>query len=74
MDHTDPDSVYFERRASEETAAAERAADERARQLHIELAQRYANAARSRSPAGSGAETDELPNGRSIAAEFRILG
>lgn len=42
------DSAYFARRADEENAAAERATNPRARQLHIELAARYFDAARAR--------------------------
>jgi hypothetical protein len=39
------DSNYFMRRASEEQVAAQRARDPRARQSHIDLADRYAKAA-----------------------------
>ncbi len=48
MDDFRSDSAYFARRASEETEAAERATNPRARQLHIELAARYFEAARAR--------------------------
>jgi hypothetical protein len=37
----DGDSLYFSRRGSEERKAAETAADPRARQAHLELADRY---------------------------------
>ena len=74
MDRSEPDSLYFERRASEETAAAERAGDERVRQLHIELAERYANAARGCGPAPNDDETDTIRRSdRRMGAEFRIL-
>jgi hypothetical protein len=46
MDQLEPDSTYFARRATEEAAAAERASDQRARQLHFELAERYCIASR----------------------------
>jgi hypothetical protein len=36
------DQEYFWRRYEEEHAAAERAADERARRIHLELSARYA--------------------------------
>jgi hypothetical protein len=38
---TESDFEYFERRASEERAAADRAAHSSARQSHLELALRY---------------------------------
>jgi len=47
------DQIYFSRRGSEERAAATRAADARARQAHLELADRYdelASAIRSTHP------------------------
>lgn len=47
MDQFQSDSQYFLRRADEELAAAERASDPRARQSHLDLAERYANAARA---------------------------
>jgi len=37
----DGDSVYFSRRGSEERRAATTAADPRARQAHLDLADRY---------------------------------
>ena len=75
MDQFEPDSAYFERRASEETAAAERANDERARRLHIELAERYTNAARSGRPAREPAKADDARPTPAplLSPEFRIL-
>ena len=60
MDDFRSDCAYFARRASEETAAAERATDQRAKQLHIELAARYFEAARARQ-AQSGGDGLEAP-------------
>ena len=48
------DSGYFMRRASEERAAAQRARDPRARQSHIDLAERYSQAAKM-----AGADNDD---------------
>ena len=47
MDQSHSDTQYFLRRADEELVAAERARDPRARQSHLDLAERYANAARA---------------------------
>ena len=47
MDRSWSDSQYFLRRADEERAAAKRASDPRARQSHLDLAERYANEARA---------------------------
>ena len=72
MEQISTDSEYFERRANEETAAAERASDERARMLHMELAQRYSTAARS-GGAADGAEATPAPPAALLQPEFRIL-
>ena len=68
------DSSYFMRRASEEQAAAERASDPRARQSHIDLADRYAQAART-APAVN--DDDEIREPQApvplLQPEFRIL-
>ena len=74
MDQMTSDSSYFMRRASEERAAAQRAGDPRARQSHIDLAERYANAAL----AGDAADNDGQTGLPGVAApllqpEFRIL-
>ena len=61
MDDCRSESAYFERRASEETAAAERATDQRAKQLHIELAARYFEAARARQSPSGGDELEQAP-------------
>ena len=74
MDQVEPDSAYFERRASEETEAAERAHDEHVRQLHIELAERYSKAARSGRPASEAANRGDAPAAEPfLTPEFRIL-
>ena len=74
MARSEPDTLYFERRAIEEAAAAERAADENVRQLHIELAERYSNAARRGALPAPADEPDELArDSRTMPAEFRIL-
>ena len=72
MDHIDADSAYFTRRASEEQAAAEQARDQKARQLHIELAERYS--ARAERPEPAVAEKREARTATPPSpAEFRIL-
>ena len=63
---------YLRRRAEEEHAAADRASNAQARELHLELARRYLDAATSGLPvpsAGSilGADKPGLPS------DFRIL-
>jgi hypothetical protein len=63
------DPAYLARRAEEERAAAESAADERARDTHLELARRYAAAA-----AGEGPPPSPEGNGQLLAPEFRIIG
>ena len=42
----DDDTLYFERRASEESLAAEKAQHARAREAHLKMAQRYRDLAR----------------------------
>ena len=68
----DPNSqcAYFERRALEERAAAERACDQRARQSHSELAERYSTAARGDGVLMAG---DDRAQGAVLPSEFRIL-
>ncbi len=72
MDKIERDAAYFERRAAEEAAAAERAEDDRARQTHMELARRYAAAAQGE---GEAPLDDDQPFGPSplLSPEFRIL-
>ena len=74
MDKSNADSTYFIRRASEEQAAAERARDPRARQSHLDLAERYSDAARKGEIAPF-ADPDEaqLAMTPAISPEFRIL-
>ena len=59
---------YLERRALEEDAAADRASTDKVRDLHIELASRYREAADTDAPA-----PPELPPKTSRPNEFRIL-
>ena len=59
---------YLERRASEEDVAAERAATDKARDVHAELASRYREAVDSDSPA-----PPESPAKTTLPNEFRIL-
>lgn len=59
---------YLERRALEEDAAAERALTDKARELHVELATRYREAADADAPA-----PPEPPAKTSRPKEFRIL-
>jgi hypothetical protein len=64
------DSQYFLRRAEEERAAAKCASDPRAQQSHLDLANRYSEAARTVTEAA----TPELVEAASILQpEFRIL-
>jgi hypothetical protein len=72
MGQKQSNSIYFERRASEEQAAAERALDPRARQSHSDLAERYSRAARMDS--SDGHEAHEPPPAMPLMqSEFRIL-
>ena len=75
MDHTWSDSQYFLRRADEERAAARRARDPRARQSHHDLAERYADAARTIAEAIELVETDpaQITSAPILQPEFRIL-
>jgi hypothetical protein len=59
---------YLERRALEEEAAAERASTDKAREIHVELASRYREAADTDAPA-----RPEPPARTILPAEFRIL-
>jgi hypothetical protein len=59
---------YLERRADEEDAAADRAASDKARDLHHELANRYRDAADTGLEAG---ESDLVNSTR--PKDFRIL-
>jgi hypothetical protein len=50
---SESDFEYFQRRASEETAAADRAVHSSARKSHLEMASRYSEMAKAtRVPAG----------------------
>ena len=70
MDRSETDIAYFERRAREELAAAERATDERACQSHSALARRFAElASGSRLSASDPQLRPDLP----IGPEFRII-
>ena len=75
MDQATLDRTYFTRRASEEQAAAERAQDPRARQTHIDLAERYSQAACSCETAANdqGAGPESLSAIPLLQPEFRIL-
>ena len=76
MNQLTSDSAYFRRRADEEQAAAERATDPRARQSHIDLAERYAETARALEGAAKANEAAEPAPSAPIPLlqpEFRIL-
>jgi len=75
MDGSWSDSQYFLRRADEERAAAERASDPRAQQSHHDLAERYADAARTVAEAKELIETDpaQIISTPTLQPEFRIL-
>lgn len=66
--HMESQRAYLERRALEEEAAAERASTDKARELHVELATRYREAADADSPAPA-----ESPVETIRPKEFRIL-
>lgn len=77
MDQFQSDAEYFNRRADEERAAAERATHPSARQSHIDLADRFAEAARAIAEVSTLGEAD-IGQDRPIAVsvrepEFRIL-
>jgi hypothetical protein len=59
---------YLERRALEEEAAAERAQTDKVREVHVELASRYRQAADADEPA-----PPESPAKTTRPIEFRIL-
>ena len=52
------DQFYFSRRGSEERKAAEKAADPRARQAHLDLAVRYDDLAAALEPARQSSLSD----------------
>jgi hypothetical protein len=71
------DSQYFLRRADEERAAAKRASDPRARKSHLDLAERYTDAAHT-VEAAIELKLDEVDPAKITSAtilqpEFRIL-
>jgi hypothetical protein len=70
MSDSNPNRAYYERRAGQERAAADRALDERARQMHLELARRY-NEAAADSAVPMPIETHRPGL---LTPEFRILG
>ena len=72
MEHFQSYSDYFRRRADEEKAAAERASDPRARQSHIDLAERYADASRAIDGGAKAGEAEPVPIPL-LRPEFRIL-
>jgi len=75
MDRATVDAAYFTRRASEERAAAQRAHDPRSRQTHLDLAERYAAAARSSASDAADAQpmAEVQPMTPLLQPEFRIL-
>ena len=74
MDRTWSDSQYFLRRAEEERAAAKRASDPRARQSHLDLAERYADAAHTVAEAKRlEADPAQITSTPILQPEFRIL-
>jgi hypothetical protein len=74
MDGSWSDSQYFLRRADEERAAAKRASDPRARQSHLDLADRYVDAARTVTEAIElQADPAQITSAPILQPEFRIL-
>lgn len=75
MDRAKLDAAYFTRRANEERAAAQRAHDPRSQQTHLDLAERYALAARSCGQDAADAEpmSEAQPAPPILQPEFRIL-
>ena len=77
MDRSQSDCQYFLRRADEECAAADRASDSRARQSHLDLAERYRVAARAVAARTKlkVIESEPTPIARTplLKPEFRIL-
>ena len=64
-------SDYMNRRAREEQAAADRACDSKVRGLHLELADRYREAASDHSDGK--ADDPPMPRYAGLPSEFRIL-
>jgi hypothetical protein len=64
------ESEYFQRRAEEERAAADRAGDERAAKSHRALAKRYQRKADGDESPGGGAEPGKSAG---VGHEFRII-
>jgi hypothetical protein len=62
---------YFERRADEERAAADQAADERAAQSHRELSERYRDVANGSEPVPG--DDAEAPDPGILPRDFRIV-
>ena len=66
--------AYLHRRASEEQAAAQRSDSEKARELHMELAARYRDAAEVRvTPRLPEPEPEPEPAVHGLPLEFKIL-
>ncbi len=63
--------AYFEKRAAEERLAAQQAGDDRAAQLHTELAHRYDDIARG--DAAEPTAQDEPPMQGILPGDFTIL-
>lgn len=63
------ESQYMSRRAQEEQEAADRAVNPKARDLHIELAGRYRDAAHGQKPPS----TPDAGARRGLPNDFRIL-
>lgn len=68
LTHMESQRDYLERRALEEEAAAERASTDKVRNVHVELATRYREAADADAPS-----LPESPAKTTRPAEFRIL-
>ena len=77
MDRVWSDSQYFLRRAEEERAAAKRASDPRARQSHLDLAERYDDAVRTVDAAARmkvvEADPSQVASAPILRPEFQIL-
>ena len=75
MDRIASNRSYYLRRADEERTAAKRASDPRARESHIGLAARYADAARALDGGDSVAEAEPAASAPIplLQPEFRIL-
>ena len=70
LTHMESQRDYLERRALEEEAAAERASTDKAREIHVELASRYREAADADADSPP---PPESPAQTSRPKEFRIL-